>query len=190
MRVTGYRAPSFSIDKRTWWAFDVLAESGYRYSSSVNPIRHDHYGMPDAPRDRFSPRHGITEIPVGTVEVAGKRLPCGGGGYFRLFPYTFSRWCIQRMNEVEARGAVFYFHPWEIDPEQPRITGASIRSRFRHYVNLEAMEGKLRRLLRDFAWRRLDAVFLGENEDFEAAAVAADGHSSLIGATLCARKHR
>jgi polysaccharide deacetylase family protein (PEP-CTERM system associated) len=161
-RVIGYRAPSFSIDRRTWWAFEVLAEIGYRYSSSINPIRHDHYGMHDAPRGPFSPLGGITEIPVGAVEIAGMRLPCGGGGYFRLFPYKLSRWCIRRVNEAESRGVVFYFHPWEIDPGQPRITDAPIRSRFRHYVNLEAMEGKLRRLMRDFAWGRLDTIFFSE----------------------------
>jgi len=178
-RVTGYRAPSFSIDMRTWWAFEALAEAGYTYSSSVNPIRHDHYGMPSAPRGPFSPLRGITEVPVGTVEIAGMRLPCGGGGYFRLLPYNLSRWCIRRVNDVESRGVVFYFHPWEIDPGQPRIAGAPLRSRFRHYVNLEAMEGKLRRLVRDFAWGRIDAVFFGESNGFQNAATRLKSLSSL-----------
>lgn len=163
--VAGYRAPSFSIDQRTWWAFDVLAEAGYRYSSSVNPIRHDHYGMPDAPRQPFAPVDGITEIPIATVQVGRNRLPCGGGGYFRLLPYAVSSWSLRRLNEIERCAAVFYFHPWEIDPGQPRVKDAPLRSRFRHYVNLEGMEGKLRRLLRDFAWSRIDDVFLND-EDF------------------------
>ena len=157
--VTGYRAPSFSIDKRTWWAFEVLGETGYRYSSSVNPIRHDHYGMPDAPRDPFAPINGMTEIPIATIQLGHKRLPCGGGGYFRLLPYGVSSWSLRRLNEIERRAAVFYFHPWEIDPAQPRIMGAPVRSRFRHYVKLEAMEGKIRRLLHDFAWSRIGTVF-------------------------------
>jgi polysaccharide deacetylase family protein (PEP-CTERM system associated) len=160
--VAGYRAPSFSIDKRTWWAFEVLAETGYCYSSSINPIRHDHYGMPDAPRGPFAPIDGMTEIPISTVQFGRKRLPCGGGGYFRLLPYGVSSWSLRHLNDIEGRPAVFYFHPWEIDPGQPRITGAPLRSRFRHYVNLDAMEEKVRRLLRDFAWSRIDTVFLSE----------------------------
>lgn len=167
--ITGYRAPSFSIDKRTWWAFDVLAETGHRYSSSVNPIRHDHYGMPDGPRGPFAPISGLTEIPIATVQLGRNRFPCGGGGYFRLLPYAVSSWSLRHVNEIERRAAVFYFHPWEIDPDQPRVTGAPLRSRFRHYVNLATMEGKLRRLLHDFAWSRIDAVFLDQEESVSAA---------------------
>lgn len=174
--VKGYRAASFSINRETWWAFDVLAETGYTYSSSINPIRHDHYGVPDADRFPFRPNgpgsdehgpgrarpdgFGLLEIPITTVELLGRRLPCGGGGYFRLFPYALWRQGLRRVNETEGRPAIFYFHPWEIDPEQPRITTAPRRSRLRHYVNLKGMEAKLRRALSDFAWSRVDEVFL------------------------------
>lgn len=161
--VNGYRAASFSIDHRTLWAHDVLAEEGHTYSSSIYPIAHDIYGMPGG--ERFSYRagqgHGITEVPVSTVTVFGKRLPCGGGGYFRLLPYAFSRWAWHRVNHDDRQPAMFYFHPWEIDPDQPRQHGAPLRSRLRHYSRLSAMEGKIRRALRDFQWDRMDRVFLG-----------------------------
>lgn len=162
-QVLGYRAASFSIDERNLWALDVLQEAGYHYSSSVNPIRHDHYGMPDAPRFPFKVKAGaITEIPVTCVQLAGMRLPCGGGGYFRLAPYLWSRWSIRRVCVDESRPAVFYFHPWEIDPEQPRVPGIDLRTRFRHYVNLSAFEAKLCRLLSDFRWGPLREVFAGQ----------------------------
>lgn len=157
--VAGYRAPSFSINRSTWWAFEELAEAGYRYSSSINPIRHDHYGVPDAPRFPFEPVRGFTEIPVATADLFGRRVPCGGGGYFRLLPYPLSRRAIATVNQREGRPVVFYFHPWEIDPGQPRLPVPSLRSRFRHYVNLDVMEAKLRRLLDDFAWTRVDEVY-------------------------------
>ncbi|WP_236024918.1 XrtA system polysaccharide deacetylase [Arenibaculum pallidiluteum] len=156
--VRGYRAPSFSIDRRCWWAYEMLAEAGYAYSSSIHPIAHDHYGMPDAPRGPFEPGSGITEIPVGTVELGDRRFSCAGGGFFRLLPYAWSRWGIGRVNGAEGRPVAFYFHPWEIDPGQPRVPGAPLRSRLRHYTNLGRMEAKLRRLLRDFAWDRMDVV--------------------------------
>ena len=162
--VTGYRAPSFSIDARNGWAHEVLAEAGYRYSSSVAPIVHDHYGWRDAPRFAFRPVAGadLLEIPVTTVEWAGRRMAAGGGGFFRLFPYAVSRWALQRVNRREARPVLTYFHPWEIDPGQPRVAGAPWRSRVRHYSRLDAMAGKLRLLLRDFAWGRMDALALAE----------------------------
>lgn len=161
--VQGYRAASFSIGRGTWWAFATLAEAGYRYSSSIHPIRHDHYGVPDAPRFPFRPGGGdLTEIPVATVEILGRRWSCAGGGFFRLFPYGWSRWAIGRVNRQEGRPVTFYFHPWEIDPGQPRVAGLPARSRFRHYINLRAMEGKLRRLLAEFAWSRIDAVHLAD----------------------------
>ncbi|WP_425450106.1 XrtA system polysaccharide deacetylase [Virgifigura deserti] len=161
--VNGYRAASFSINRDTWWAFEVLAEAGHTYSSSVNPIQHDHYGVPDADRFSFRPNgSAFTEIPITTVEVLGRRLPCGGGGYFRLFPYQCWRWGLRQVNGSDGRAAVFYFHPWEIDPEQPRIAGASRRSQLRHYTNLKIMEAKLRRALTDFSWSRIDEVFLGD----------------------------
>jgi polysaccharide deacetylase family protein (PEP-CTERM system associated) len=155
--VRGYRAPSFSIGPAQWWAFAILAETGHSYSSSLHPIRHDHYGLPTAPRTPFRPTAGsLVEIPVATVEM-GRRLPCGGG-YFRLLPYSCSRWLLARHIERDRLPATFYFHPWEIDPEQPRVEGLPARSRFRHYVNLGRMEGKLRRLLADFAWAPISAV--------------------------------
>lgn len=162
--VTGYRAPSFSIDARTPWAHRVLAEHGYAYSSSVAPVVHDHYGWREAPRFAFRPVEGSTllEIPVTTAEVAGRRMAAGGGGFFRLLPYGVSRWAIRRANRHDGRPAAFYFHPWEIDPDQPRVPRATVRSRFRHYTNLAVMETKLRRLLRDFRWGRMDEVAAAE----------------------------
>ena len=156
----GYRAPSFSIDARTPWAHRVLAEEGYAYSSSVAPVRHDHYGWPEAPRFAFRPLPGseLIELPVTTVELGGRRLAAGGGGFFRLLPYRFSSWAISRVNDRELRPAVFYFHPWEIDPGQPRVEGAPLRSRLRHYSRLSAMRPKLLKLLRAHQWGRTDAV--------------------------------
>jgi len=162
--VTGYRAPSFSIDACNPWAHDVLAEAGYNYSSSVAPIVHDHYGWREAPRFAFRPVAGadLIEIPVTTVEWAGRRMAAGGGGFFRLFPYAVSRWAISRVNTHDARPALTYFHPWEIDPDQPRVAAAPWRSRLRHYSRLGAMAGKVRRLLDDFAWGRMDALARAE----------------------------
>ena len=157
--ITGYRAPSFSIDARNRWAHEVLAEHGYAYSSSVAPIVHDHYGWRDAPRFAFDPVPGseLVEIPVTTAILRGKRLAAGGGGFFRVLPYGFSRWAIRQVN-AEGRPAVFYFHPWEVDPGQPRVASAPLRSRLRHYTNLSRMAGKLSDLLGDFAWGRMDAL--------------------------------
>lgn len=162
--VTGYRAPSFSIDARTPWAFDVLAQQGYAYSSSVAPVAHDHYGWREAPRFAFHPLAGsrLLEIPVTTALFAGRRLAAGGGGFFRVLPYGFSRWAIRQVNRQERRPAMFYFHPWEMDPEQPRVANAPLRSRLRHYTNLDTMAGKLRRLLREFAWGRMDEIAVRE----------------------------
>jgi polysaccharide deacetylase family protein (PEP-CTERM system associated) len=158
--VIGYRAASFSIDSRNLWALDELLEAGYRYSSSINPIRHDHYGMREAPRFAFRfDGKPITEIPITTLEIRGMRWPCGGGGFFRLLPYRWSRWALGRVRTSEGQPAVFYFHPWEIDPEQPRVPGIDARARFRHYVNLNRFEGKLQRLLGDFRWAPLNEVF-------------------------------
>jgi len=157
--VKGYRAPSFSIGATNPWAFDVLVETGHRYSSSIYPIAHDHYGMPDAPRFAYDARPGLREIPIATAKYLGRNLPAGGGGYFRLAPYALSRWALRRINEVDGRPAAFYVHPWEIDPGQPRIAGTSLKTRFRHYVNLQKTESRLGRLLRDFSWGRMDDVF-------------------------------
>lgn len=161
--VQGYRAPSFSIGQGNLWALECLSEAGYRYSSSVYPIHHDHYGMPGAPRFAFYPEDGggLLELPVTTVRLFNRNLPAGGGGYFRLLPYSVSRWCLKRVNTVDRQPCIFYFHPWEIDPEQPRLRGLSARTRFRHYLNLDHTEGRLRRLLADFAWGPIDRVFPG-----------------------------
>lgn len=158
--VRGYRAPSFSIGHANLWALDELAAAGYAYSSSIYPIAHDHYGMPQAPRFPYRPERcpQLLELPPTTVKLAGRNLPAAGGGFFRLLPYGISRRLIERVNRVEGQPCMFYFHPWELDPGQPRVAGASAKSRFRHYVNLQRMEGKLRRLLRDFRWDRADAV--------------------------------
>jgi polysaccharide deacetylase family protein (PEP-CTERM system associated) len=158
--VRGYRAASYSIGADNLWALDVLRETGHHYSSSIYPIRHDLYGMPGAPRFAF--RHngdGLLEIPVTTVRVLNQTLPCGGGGYFRLLPYAVSRWAMQRVNRRDRQSCVFYFHPWEIDPAQPRPRNLRLKTRVRHYLNLNRMEERLTRLLRDFRWGRMDQVF-------------------------------
>lgn len=175
--VSGYRAPSFSITAVNPWAFDCLQTAGYRYSSSVYPIAHDHYGIPDAPRFPYQARPGLLEIPISTLRAFGRNFPAGGGGYFRLLPYGVSRWAIQRFNTRERRPAIFYMHPWEIDPGQPRVPGTGLKTRFRHYVNLQKTEARLARLLGDFQWGRVDEVFgiaasLGVEPRLRAAASA------------------
>jgi len=157
--VHGYRAPSFSIGTRNLWAFDTIAAAGYRYSSSVYPVRHDHYGMPDAPRFPYRLPNGLLEIPVTTTQLLGRNLPAGGGGYFRLAPYRISRWAIERVIRIDGKPAIFYLHPWEIDPEQPRVPGVSLKTRFRHYVNLHRTERRLGRLLKDFRWDTVQRAF-------------------------------
>jgi polysaccharide deacetylase family protein (PEP-CTERM system associated) len=163
VEVKGYRAPSFSIGADNPWAFDCIERAGYRYSSSVYPIRHDHYGMPDAPRFRHRVRERLLEVPVTTTRLFDRNWPAGGGGYFRLMPYAMSRWLLRRVNRVDGEAAIFYFHPWEIDHEQPRVQGLDAKTRFRHYLNLARTERRLRQLLQDFRWGRVDAVFLQED---------------------------
>jgi len=171
--VIGYRAATFSIGSSNLWAFPLLAQEGYRYSSSINPIRHDLYGMPDAPRVPFFPvADGVVEIPMTTVRLAGRNLPCSGGGYFRLLPSALYRAGLRRVNRQDRQPGIFYFHPWEIDPGQPRIAGAGWKSRLRHYTNLARMEPALRGLLRDFAWGRMDHVYRD--------VIAANGPHALI----------
>jgi polysaccharide deacetylase family protein (PEP-CTERM system associated) len=159
--VHGYRAPTFSIAPRIApWAHAVLAETGHSYSSSVFPVRHDLYGAPDAPRVPWRPDpNGVLELPMTTVRIGSRNLPCSGGGWFRMFPYAMFRAGLARVNTQEKLRGIFYFHPWEIDPAQPRVAHAPARSRLRHYSGLPGMHGKLERLLRDFAWDRVDAVF-------------------------------
>lgn len=160
VEVKGYRAPSFSIGTSNPWAHECIAEAGYQYSSSVYPVKHDHYGLPDAPRFPYRLDSGLMEMPISTVRYMGRNLPAGGGGYFRLLPYGASRWLIRQVNERDGRPAMFYFHPWEIDPEQPRVQGTTAKTRFRHYINLSRTEARLRRLMDDFSWGRMDQVFL------------------------------
>jgi polysaccharide deacetylase family protein (PEP-CTERM system associated) len=162
--INGYRAASFSIGARNPWAFEILAEEGYTYSSSVYPVRHDIYGMPEAPRFPFRPMPGnaFREFPITSVRLFGRNWPSGGGGFFRLLPYAISRTAIRVVHGADRRACIFYFHPWEIDPGQPVQTGLSLKSRFRHYTNLSRMEGKLARLLRAFAWDRMDRVLDAE----------------------------
>lgn len=164
IEVKGYRAASYSIGKTNLWALDELVKAGYVYSSSIAPVKHDLYGMPDAPRFPFrAANDALLEIPITTVRLAGRNINCAGGGWFRLFPYGFTRWSMNRINRQEQQPCIFYFHPWEIDPEQPRVEGASRKARFRHYLNLDKTEARLTRLLRDFDWGRMDDIFLKES---------------------------
>ena len=158
--VTGYRAATFSINHRNMWAFPILRQEGYVYSSSINPIRHDIYGMPDAPRVPFRPHaDGVLEIPMTTVRLLGRNWPCSGGGYFRLLPTGLYRAGLARVNRLDRQPGVFFFHPWEIDADQPRVPGLPLKSRVRHYTNLSRMKADLERLLRDFPWDRMDRVY-------------------------------
>ncbi|MBF0446581.1 MAG: DUF3473 domain-containing protein [Magnetococcales bacterium] len=167
--VIGYRASTYSIGPETLWALDKLLEAEYQYSSSIYPVYHDLYGMPDAPRFPFYPRsgmvagvRGILEIPITTVELFNRRIPCGGGGYFRLFPLAFSRWAWNRVNQLDGQPGVFYCHPWEFDPQQPRIADINLKTRFRHYLNLAKMQGRLVEMLKAFRWDRMDRVYEAE----------------------------
>ncbi|MFT4613219.1 MAG: polysaccharide deacetylase family protein (PEP-CTERM system associated) [Bacteroidia bacterium] len=163
--VYGYRAASYSIGAEQSWAWDKLAEAGYRYSSSIVPIKHDLYGIPDAPRFVFDAVPGqLLEVPISTVTLAGRNINCGGGGWFRLFPYAFSRWAIRHVNNAESQPGIFYFHPWEIDPQQPRPDGIGAKARFRHYLNLERTYDRLERLLGEFNWGRMDDIFLPQEK--------------------------
>ena len=156
--VIGYRAPSFSIDTRTPWAHEVLADEGYLYSSSVAPIRHDHYGWPDAPRGAHQPvcGSGLIELPITLARFLGKEITAGGG-FFRLLPSGVTHRAVRQANRLN-RAAIFYFHPWEIDPGQPRVTDAPFKSRLRHYSRLGAMAGKLEKLIAGHRWGRIDEV--------------------------------
>lgn len=180
VEVVGYRAPSYSISMASLWAYDELAEAGYRYDSSVFPVKHDFYGIPDWPRFPFhvvrekdshwapellegqkhadSAGRRFFEIPITTLKLLGRNIPIAGGGYFRLFPYAVTHWGLRRINDLEGQPFVFYLHPWELDPEQPRMRGAGMKSRFRHYLNLHKTEMRLRRLLGDFSFVSLGSL--------------------------------
>jgi polysaccharide deacetylase family protein (PEP-CTERM system associated) len=182
--VIGYRAPSYSISKETFWAFDELHEAGYRYDSSIFPIRHDFYGMPEWPRfagyavksqegsweaaaEVRGKAAALYEVPITTLRLAGKNLPVAGGGYFRLFPYAFTRWGLDRINRWENKPFVFYLHPWEIDPDQPRMRGVSAKSKFRHYLNLNKTGARFRQLLRDFDFSPVAESFAKFNDSVD-----------------------
>jgi len=150
-KITAYRAPSYSITKKSLWALDILKEMGFTTDSSIFPIRHDIYGIPDAPRFRYKlPQQGMEEFPISTVIFFGQKIPIAGGGYFRLFPYWFTKFALKRINNREMQPFVFYLHPWEIDCKQPRFNQASLLSKFRHYNNLDKTMGRLEQLLNDF----------------------------------------
>lgn len=161
-KVKGYRAATFSIREDVLWAYEVLADEGYEYSSSVYPIAHDLYGLDNAPRFAFLPYPDarIIEYPMTTLQGLGRTWPGGGGGYFRIFPYEFSKRAITHLNKSEGQPYMFYCHPWEIDAQQPRPTGVPLKSRLRHYTNLSRMEAKIERLLKDFNWGRVDECFV------------------------------
>lgn len=156
--VTGYRAPSFSLAPSTSWAIDELFQADYHYSSSVNPVPHDLYGMPDAPRTPFRWDNGLIELPVTTLEIGSKRFPCSGGGFFRLYPYSLFKQAFKKAEQQLDGPGIFYLHPWELDPEQPRIAGASAKSRFRHYLNLQRTLPRLEQLLQDFKWTSINQL--------------------------------
>jgi polysaccharide deacetylase family protein (PEP-CTERM system associated) len=173
--VLGYRAPSFSVTGKSLWALEVLAELGFKYDSSIFPVRHLDYGMPDAPRKPFSVKTQfgpITEFPMTTLDFGGRSAPFAGGAYLRLLPYSFTRWGIHQLNECEGRAACVYLHPWELDPDQPRIK-ASVTSRLRHYMGLKGMQRKLRKLLTDFAFCPLGEL-LPESDELSTVSVVGE----------------
>jgi polysaccharide deacetylase family protein (PEP-CTERM system associated) len=159
-KIHGYRAPSFSINESNLWAMEILLKTGHRYSSSIYPVKHDHYGSPEAPRFPYKVHSELLEIPPTTIRFFNHNIPASGGGYFRLLPYSISKWMLSQVNNKEGKSAVFYFHPWEIDKNQPEVKGLSIKDSFRHYVNIKKMEKKLKCLFFDFNWNRMDKVFL------------------------------
>jgi polysaccharide deacetylase family protein (PEP-CTERM system associated) len=160
-KVLGYRAPCFSISTGNLWALDVIRQAGYAYSSSIYPIRHDNYGLPSAPRYAFRPfaDDDFVEIPVSSVRMFGANWPCGGGGYFRLLPLSWSLAALNQIDRHEKKACVFYFHPWEIDPDQPRVKELPFKSRVRHYSNLGRMEARITKLLHQLSWSRIDEIF-------------------------------
>ncbi|MGO4893916.1 XrtA system polysaccharide deacetylase [Flavobacterium sp. W21_SRS_FM6] len=163
-QVLGYRAPSFSIDESNTWTYSILVDLGFKYSSSTYPISHDLYGVPSWPRFKYLRPEGILEVPVSTIRKGNKNIGIGGGGYFRLYPYWYSKRRIEHYFSHENQPYNFYFHPWEIDPQQPKVKGASLKSKLRHYINLNAMEKKLIRLIDEHNWATMQSVYLDGNE--------------------------
>jgi polysaccharide deacetylase family protein (PEP-CTERM system associated) len=164
--VLGYRAPSYSITPRSLWAIDILIEEGFAWDASIFPIHHDRYGIPVSPRHPYVLEREcgrLVEVPGSTVRVGSMNLPVAGGGYFRLLPYAWTRWGIARLNRTEGRPAIFYMHPWEIDPDQPRLRTSRL-GRFRHYRNLDKTEDRLRALLSDFRFSTVTRVLAVERE--------------------------
>jgi polysaccharide deacetylase family protein (PEP-CTERM system associated) len=161
--VLGYRAPSYSVTPKSLWALDILIDEGFSYDASIFPIHHDRYGIPVSPRHPYVLQRAgsLVEAPASTVKWGPVNLPIGGGGYFRILPYAWTRWGISRLNDVEGLPAIFYLHPWEIDPKQPRLDAPAL-GRFRHYYNLDKTEGRLRALLKDFAFSTMVAVLGNE----------------------------
>ena len=161
--VRGYRAASWSFDRRTPWAWEQLARSGYEYSSSIYPVSHDHYGDPTSPSMPYvDEASGILEIPASTTRFLGRRMPISGGGYFRLYPLSVSRWFINRETRRSGSPYIFYFHPWELDPEQPRMQQAGRKAKFRHYLNLDRFESRWVALLKEYRWDRMDRLYVDE----------------------------
>ncbi|WP_348680785.1 XrtA system polysaccharide deacetylase [Alteromonas mediterranea] len=158
--IKGYRAPSFSVNDSNTWVYEVLVEQGFIYSSSTYPIEHDLYGVPSWPRFKYQRVEGITELPIPTIRKKNTNVGIGGGGFFRLYPYWLSKKRILSFMESETAPYSFYFHPWEIDPEQPYIKNANWRSKFRHYINLSRMESKIEMLLKDFNWGSMYDVYI------------------------------
>ncbi|MCP5213291.1 MAG: DUF3473 domain-containing protein [Hahellaceae bacterium] len=157
--IIGYRAPSFSVNDTNKWVFDELKDLGFLYSSSTYPVKHDLYGVPHWPRFKYAMDNGLIEIPMTTLHIGSRNVPMSGGGYFRLYPYVVSRMLYRKFHRAENQPGIFYMHPWEIDPDQPRQKGASLKSNFRHYLNLKRVRGRLKRLMTDFEWGRMDEVF-------------------------------
>lgn len=157
--IIGYRAPSFSVNDTNKWVFDELKDLGFLYSSSTYPVKHDLYGVPHWPRFKYVMDNGLIEIPMTTLHMGSRNVPMSGGGYFRLYPYVVSRMLYRKFHRAENQPGIFYMHPWEIDPGQPRQKGASLKSNFRHYLNLKRVSGRLKRLMTDFEWGRMDEVF-------------------------------
>ena len=185
VEVKGYRAPSYSINGSNYrWAHAVLAHHGYRYSSSIAPIRHDLYGWPDASPDPFPAADGaLVEIPISTIALGSRNIACGGGGWFRLYPYALTRHFVSRINAA-GRRYVFYFHPWELDVEQPRVTGVDARTRFRHYLNIGRVKPRVSRLLSDFHWDRMDRVFADELSGGNPVAFPGSSRTAFTAASL------